>query len=126
MYPLQNQKSQNDLKTFYNFFRFFDHTAIVACDIRFAFSTVYKNIFNLGRILWRKFYMGWKSCSTHTYYPALFDTVQDFFFCKVFQAGFLKFGFLVLLVIFDNNTVNHRTGSVQPFSIPLTVPETDA
>ena len=53
--------------------------------------------------------------TAHTYYTAFFDTVQNFFFCQIFQTGLLVFDFLILLVVFDHDTVDHGSGSIQMF-----------
>ena len=51
--------------------------------------------------------------TTHTYNTAFFDTVQDFFLCQIFQTSLLVLNFLILLVVFDYDAVDHRSGSIQ-------------
>ena len=51
--------------------------------------------------------------STHTYYSAFFDTVQDFFFGQIFQFRRCELHFLILLVVLHDDRIDHGTCRVQ-------------
>ena len=102
---------QHNLQTSYDSFGFFQHQAVVTCEVGLTFSRIDEDVIDgcvLGRV---QFYVCRETCTTQTNNAGIFDCCQNFVICHgcvilTFVETFDLFHFAVVLY---NDSLYHCT-----------------